>query len=281
MATICGNCGQTHQRVQEVKDCYAASAAERKPVKSKSGKVKAGSGNSATVAERGRVTSSFPERVVREGENKNWRQLKAGFYNCAGTKYKIRISGNTGLPYASIETRHGDGPEAKVTFEYKPEDTRKLFADMFIGERLPRDKKDKGQAINYDDANGDPESGMYRLNGPDGQTEILKIYKAVHGSGRMCAKRMIVVQPAMLDEDGKAVRNEDGSIMKPAVIDWQYLGLAVKYLSGHVKVTLDEASAWGEIYGVCMRCGKTLTLESSIAASLGTTCIKYFQNDAA
>jgi hypothetical protein len=285
-----------HQRVKDVKDCYANSAAEKKAnggsTKSSKGKAKGANGHSATVAERGTV-SSFPEQVVREGENKNWRQLAAGFYrNAEGVAFKVKISGRTGLPYASVETIGGAGGNARYTFEYAPGEIRKLTKEMYVGERLPREKKDKGTPYNEPVPGSVPESGMYRLRGADGAEEILKVYKAVHGSGNMVAKLMTVVSPALLDPDGKLVRNEDGTITEPAVIDWQYLGLAQltdagglyvrardtgTVYTGHVKVTLEEAKDWGEIYGVCMRCGKTLTLEASIAASLGTTCIKYFQ----
>lgn len=271
MATICGNCGRTHAGVKEVKACYSASEQERKPRsgrKSNGNTSTAETGSAATVAERG-VVRSFPERGVGPGRK---QASKEGIYQDAeGVFWKVKISRTTLLPYAMIAVKQGDGPDAKTEFQYKPGAIRYITEDMYVGDRLPRAKKGKGKQSEASNVwPDDPESGMYRLRGPDGAEEILKVYKAVHGSGKMCAKRLIIEEPPVRDDEDK--------IIKPAVIGWKYLGLATRFLSAHVKVSLGEAAEWGAIYGCCMRCGATLTLEQSIEAGLGTTCIKYFQN---
>lgn len=85
--------------------------------------------------------------------------------------------------------------------------------------------------------------GMYRI--ADGT--VFKVQKAVHGSGNLYAKR--------LTEDG-----------------FEYAPGAIRTLTVADKMTLDEAKAWGVLYGTCCVCGRTLTDEQSIAAGIGPVC---------
>lgn len=85
--------------------------------------------------------------------------------------------------------------------------------------------------------------GMYRI--ADGT--VFKVQKAVHGSGNLYAKR--------LTEDG-----------------FEYAPGAIRRLTLADKMTLDEAKAWGVLYGTCCVCGRTLTDETSIAQGIGPVC---------
>lgn len=93
------------------------------------------------------------------------------------------------------------------------------------------------------------ESGMYR--DPDAGV-IMKVYRAVHGSGYMCAKELIV------DADNTA--------------RFEYLGLATRFVKAEWRMSLEEAKAFGKVYGVCCCCGATLTDEHSIEAGIGPVC---------
>lgn len=113
----------------------------------------------------------------------------------------------------------------------------------------------------------DPVDGIYVVKGdtamqasaidrqdlnPPKQDRIFKVYKAVHGSGRQCVKRLVI--------DGTS-----GS--------FEYMGLAAKHLPATARLlSLEEAQAFGKIYGFCVRCGRTLTDEESIAAGIGPVC---------
>lgn len=110
------------------------------------------------------------------------------------------------------------------------------------------------------------EAGMYRH---PGSGEILKVYRAVHGSNRMCAKRLVVVTEATMNL-------QSGRIETPGDVKFEYLGLATKYVNGHVRMTLAEAKEFGTIYGVCCSCGATLTDEGSIEAGIGPVCARKF-----
>lgn len=94
---------------------------------------------------------------------------------------------------------------------------------------------------------GPAPEGWYRRDG-----DIFKVQKAVHGSGQLYAKRLTVV-------DGKGV--------------WEYAKGMVWQLSVDDALTVEEAEAFGKLYGVCGVCGKVLTDEQSIARGIGPVCL--------
>jgi hypothetical protein len=58
-----------------------------------------------------------------------------------------------------------------------------------------------------------------------------------------------------------------------AEASWIYAGARVLgSLRESWRLTLDEAKEFGELYGVCVRCGRTLTLEQSIEEAMGRIC---------
>lgn len=86
--------------------------------------------------------------------------------------------------------------------------------------------------------------GMYKLDG-----EIYKVQRAVHGSGHLYAKRLDTTTQTFVFATGM-----------------------VRQLNSSHRLTLDEARAYGALYGVCCRCARTLTDEESISAGIGPTC---------
>jgi hypothetical protein len=77
---------------------------------------------------------------------------------------------------------------------------------------------------------------------------IFKVQRAVNGSGRLYAKELL-----------------DGS--------FEYLPGGITTVGRTArKMTLDEAKAFGKLYGTCCKCGRTLTDEGSIAAGIGPVC---------
>lgn len=106
------------------------------------------------------------------------------------------------------------------------------------------------------EAAAEPSDGIYIIRG-NGQfyseAEIFKVYKMVHGSGRQGVKRLVMGD----DKSGR----------------FEYMGLAAKHLPQQAeRMTLEEAKTFGALYGFCVRCGKTLTDEGSIAAGIGPVC---------
>lgn len=90
--------------------------------------------------------------------------------------------------------------------------------------------------------------GMYYRNG-----EVFKVQVAVHGSGRLYAKRL-----------NKATGKFD------------YVRGALSQLREQDRMTLEQAKEFGQLYGICCNCGATLTNEDSIEAGIGPVCASRF-----
>jgi hypothetical protein len=83
--------------------------------------------------------------------------------------------------------------------------------------------------------------------------DIFKVQRAVHGSGNLYAKRLVVTGP------GEA--------------SWEYAPGMVRLLTEADRLTVEAAASFGRLYGVCAVCGRTLTDEGSIEAGIGPVCI--------
>jgi hypothetical protein len=100
------------------------------------------------------------------------------------------------------------------------------------------------------------EEGMYRT--PNG--EIYKVVRAVHGSGRLYAKKMVKLAEPRPYRNG--FRSFD-FVTQPGML---------RRLSSGMRMTLEEAKTWGQIYGACCVCGAVLTDETSIELGIGPKC---------
>lgn len=101
------------------------------------------------------------------------------------------------------------------------------------------------------------ESGIYK-NGDS----FYKVYWN-QGKTHMLAKLLVLGE---LGEDGRAI--EDAH--------WEYAGMASRFVTADRQLSLEEAKAFGRIYGVCCACGAMLTDEVSIANGIGPVCGKRF-----
>jgi hypothetical protein len=106
--------------------------------------------------------------------------------------------------------------------------------------------------------------GFYEL--PDGR--IYKVVLAIHGSGELYAKQLIVHEAAIWGED------EDGAkkLISPAVIEWDYSPGAMRDIRPEFKMNEEQARAYGALYGRCYECSTPLTNELSIALGIGPIC---------
>ena len=95
--------------------------------------------------------------------------------------------------------------------------------------------------------------GMHKVG-----ERIFKVQRAVHGSGGLYVKELIV-RPL-----------PDGSYN--TAFDYCKNGIRRFGLSRHTKMTLEQAKEFGALYGTCCVCGRTLTDEESIAAGIGPVC---------
>lgn len=82
---------------------------------------------------------------------------------------------------------------------------------------------------------------------------VVKVQRAVHGSGNMYAKRL-----------------------DPATGRFEYEAGLIRKITPAMRMTLEQAKEFGAIYGVCCNCGRTLTNEDSIEAGIGPVCAGKF-----
>ena len=97
------------------------------------------------------------------------------------------------------------------------------------------------------------QDGMYNLNGI-----FYKVYHTVNGANVQVAKRLQVTE-----------------IGDEAEVSFVYEGKKPLYkLAPEMRLTIEEAKAFGALYGTCCICGRTLTNELSIHLGIGPVCGK-------
>lgn len=138
----------------------------------------------------------------------------------------------------------------------------KRDASRFIEACLACPKAPRAKAPTADVA-----EGWYSKDG-----EIAKVQKAVHGSGRLYAKLLVVERHFTPFEPNPYM---PGYVAPDTFTgSWEYKpGLIGKIArEGWAKLTLEEAEKFGKLYGICGCCGRTLTNEESIAKGIGPIC---------
>lgn len=116
------------------------------------------------------------------------------------------------------------------------------------------------------------EDGMYRVPRTG---EIFKVqFNKAQGDGRrLYAKKMVGYSDDGMIEGGWLAGREPIDGLE---IRFEYAAGAMKWLDASWKMTLEEAKAFGALYGTCCVCGRTLTDERSIAAGIGPICANKF-----
>lgn len=99
--------------------------------------------------------------------------------------------------------------------------------------------------------------GMYR----DADGEIFKVQKS-RESGRLYAKHLTPI-------GGKRLIDADESVVG---FEFTYAAGAVYRLTPAMRMTLDEAKAFGIRFGVCCVCGAHLKDATSVALGIGPVC---------
>lgn len=112
------------------------------------------------------------------------------------------------------------------------------------------------------------EAGMYQMD-----ETIYKVQLAVHGSGNPYAKRLVKTDRCR-ECDGVEEYDHDGVTGHKYDPKWtfEYAPGAIRELRPEHRMTLEEAKAFGALYGTCCVCGRTLTNETSIEEGIGPIC---------
>ena len=87
---------------------------------------------------------------------------------------------------------------------------------------------------------------------------VYKVQRAVHGSGHLYAKRLVLERS---EEDRRGTW-------------WVYAKGVVSRLHQGLRLTQEEAAAFGKLYGICCICGTQLNNEVSIERGIGPVCAK-------
>lgn len=112
---------------------------------------------------------------------------------------------------------------------------------------------------------GITENGIYR-NPATG--EIFKVqWNRASGDGRrLYAKKLLIDGSASINLDG------DPREFRGSRHSWQFAKGAVRIIRPEWRLTRIEAEKFGRLYGVCFRCHRDLTDETSIARAMGPVC---------
>lgn len=109
------------------------------------------------------------------------------------------------------------------------------------------------------------QDGMYRT--ADGEIFKVQWNKAEGDGRRLYAKRLVITTT-----EGARVRDFTGQPLEVERATFEYAAGAMRQLTAEDRMTTEDAKHFGALYGTCVRCGKTLTLEESIERGMGSTC---------
>lgn len=149
---------------------------------------------------------------------------------------------------------------------YAQADVSKFIDLLKSCPRVPKQDTFTGLRGNHPMAQQPLEDGMYR--GPKPNEHIYKVYHTVHGANQQVAKRLMVKN--MVETSNFTFGQQE---VHSAVVSFKYEGKAPLYfLKPSMRLTIEEAQAFGKLYGVCCLCGRTLTNELSIHLGIGPIC---------
>lgn len=156
--------------------------------------------------------------------------------------------------------------------EYRAGRMDKSAASTLIGWLLSIPRRTARPAYAAEDARstaGPAPEGMHKLDG-----EIYKVQVAVHGSGQTYAKKLVVSDQGCRFGcgHGQCGHSPEGQY----TVRFVYAAGVIRRLSTDTLLPRDEAAAFGQLYGCCCVCGRTLTDEDSIAAGIGPICAAKF-----
>lgn len=111
------------------------------------------------------------------------------------------------------------------------------------------------------------QDGMYRT--ADGQ-----IFKVQWNRGEGDGKRLYAKQMVGYGAGGRVTEftKANAELHDDLSISFEYAPGAMKWLTAEDRMTMEDAKEFGALYGTCVRCGRTLTLEESIERAMGRKC---------
>lgn len=245
----CGNCKSDHDKVDEVRDCYAQSEHDEAEAKAE--------------AEMERRVERFFEEGPHGPTPEDPRELEAQYMESLLRETATRLMEDEEAMAAQVLDKMTGAPgrdmasKAQIKYaldllaghvwpdvltEHDLQNMERRQVSKLIGS-LKNAPKKQGEL------NLDPEVGMYI------ERESQSIFRLYMGqrSGRVLAKRLM--------------EHSDG-------YSYQYVGSAQTVMRRHEleRMTLEEAKQFGRMSGMCVVCGRRLDVPESVEAGIGPVC---------
>ena len=259
MAIRCGSCKDTHDTVAEVRSCYEQGSV---PAHWATGMAEQDASEQVYRSMQAVRRSSTPVREARE----------------------VRMATEAQRSYLGVllETKEiPEGMEAdaaalsemlanKVGIEF--DRAGRMITQLKLAPRARKTKDFTGEPAGRVDRDGmfyDPNTGT-----------VYRVQVAVHGSGNLYAKRLEMTgyQGDSSDEYISVTLTDIRQAKDPeyAGIQWEvkfrYAAGAISKIKPEWRMTKEDASKFGALYGSCVKCGLPLTKEESIERGMGDIC---------
>lgn len=253
MSIKCGSCGDYHPNVQAVRGCHLArgviktAVMDREPVMDMGSPVDTDDYNEFDA-----LAAAFPRDEARRVE-----PFKPTYGEPRGENFLI--NSKPGSPVLDANDRRyltipfAEKDEAKNLLKCRWDPTKKAWwvpKGTDLSEARPHWMgREPGPHSGAKPAAVELEDGIYKFDGL-----YYMAYHTVHGANQQVAKVLVLTEG---DESGS----------------WKYVGKApLRKLTPAMKLGLEDAKEFGQVYGFCIRCGRTLTDEGSKAAGIGPIC---------
>lgn len=244
MRIKCGNCRHSHESVEAVRECYGNDS-----------RMLADTTSGATLRERAEERKSHATKNTMGGSSSGRMATEKMERYVRNLAREREMTPETA---ADALKRIGDG---RLTFDYA-----RKFIDNYKDTPRRADRRETAPTAMKQD-------GMYR--NPD-TGEIYKVqWNKAQGDGRRLYAKRLVLSGVPKGEDSERHNITPGTPLLDgtAKVTFTYAGSCSRVgLRPEMRMTADEAREFGALYGTCVRCGRTLTLEESIERSMGSVC---------
>jgi hypothetical protein len=216
----------------------------------------------------GRPAAKFAQPVASAGtvvEIRGWKVLTGlGLVSEPQAKWMIDIASRpsiTDAMRASLRVRleQGFARDAASQFITKYKNTPTAAAEAIN----PGPGTTPATVVEADGIYVDPINGR-----------IFKVqFNRGQGSGRhLYAKQLWIELPAGYRSEELLNLDLNGIDRDEVRRDWRYASGLIRQIKPEWKLSPEQAEAYGQLYGSCIRCGRDLTKESSIRQSMGDKC---------
>lgn len=256
MASIrCAHCKNTHTSVQEVREC------SQKCVCPQNGRhyYKCPIHGEAARADDDAKLNALIQDSIPSGEDflADWF---CGHTDKAGERCELPLEETAGGDKVHVN-RLIDLEHDALALSYGQ--LQRLRAGKDVDLAQVKRTQERGKAK----SSGPVTEGYYKVD-----DTIYKVQKAVHASGHLYAKELVLhlLDYDDLNETQKSMVNKQEASFHQG--KWEYAKGAIRHIRAEHKLSMQECIQFGQLYGVCVRCGLTLTKEESIARGMGDVC---------